>query len=116
MDELRGRFRVLAVNRCMQGEQRQLLKPSEVAVQLGVSRTWLYVAAKTGRIPRSASEGGRGRSEQRGQSPRRRRTRRRRAHGARGTFECGAGYEARTAPAVSTSAKQCSRMDLLQTL
>jgi excisionase family DNA binding protein len=28
-----------------------LLKPSEVAVQLGVSRSWLYDAAKTGRIP-----------------------------------------------------------------
>ena len=28
-----------------------MLKPSEVAVQLGVSRSWLYDAAKTGRIP-----------------------------------------------------------------
>jgi excisionase family DNA binding protein len=28
-----------------------LLKPSEVAAELGVSRTWLYDAAKTGRIP-----------------------------------------------------------------
>lgn len=28
-----------------------LLKPSEVAAQLGVSRTWLYDAAKRGRIP-----------------------------------------------------------------
>jgi excisionase family DNA binding protein len=28
-----------------------LLKPSEVAAQLAVSRTWLYDAAKTGRIP-----------------------------------------------------------------
>ena len=28
-----------------------LLKPSEVARQLGVSRTWLYAAAKDGRIP-----------------------------------------------------------------
>jgi excisionase family DNA binding protein len=28
-----------------------LLKPSDVAVQLGVSRSWLYEAAKTGRIP-----------------------------------------------------------------
>jgi excisionase family DNA binding protein len=28
-----------------------LLKPSEVAAQLGVSRSWLYDAAKTGRIP-----------------------------------------------------------------
>lgn len=30
---------------------RPLLKPSELARQLGVSRTWLYDAAKTGRIP-----------------------------------------------------------------
>lgn len=29
-----------------------LLKPSEVARRLGVSRTWLYAAAKDGRIPR----------------------------------------------------------------
>jgi excisionase family DNA binding protein len=28
-----------------------LLKPSEVATRLRVSRTWLYDAAKTGRIP-----------------------------------------------------------------
>jgi excisionase family DNA binding protein len=28
-----------------------LLRPSEVAAHLGVSRTWLYAAAKTGRIP-----------------------------------------------------------------
>lgn len=28
-----------------------LLKPAEVAAQLGVSRTWLYDAAKAGRIP-----------------------------------------------------------------
>ncbi|HEY3828247.1 MAG TPA: helix-turn-helix domain-containing protein [Solirubrobacteraceae bacterium] len=28
-----------------------LLKPSELAAQLGVSRSWLYDAAKTGRIP-----------------------------------------------------------------
>jgi excisionase family DNA binding protein len=28
-----------------------LLKPTEVARQLGVSRSWLYDAAKTGRIP-----------------------------------------------------------------
>jgi len=30
---------------------RRLLKPSEVAKQLGVSRAWLYAAAKTGRLP-----------------------------------------------------------------
>lgn len=28
-----------------------LLKPAEVAARLGVSRTWLYDAAKEGRIP-----------------------------------------------------------------
>ena len=28
-----------------------LLKPPDVAAQLGVSRSWLYEAAKTGRIP-----------------------------------------------------------------
>ena len=28
-----------------------LLKPTAVATQLGVSRSWLYEAAKTGRIP-----------------------------------------------------------------
>jgi excisionase family DNA binding protein len=31
--------------------ERALLKPAEVAVQLGVSRTWLYDAAKRGLIP-----------------------------------------------------------------
>jgi excisionase family DNA binding protein len=29
----------------------QLLRPSEVTELLGVSRTWLYAAAKDGRIP-----------------------------------------------------------------
>jgi excisionase family DNA binding protein len=29
----------------------ELLKPTEVARMLGVSRTWLYDAAKDGRIP-----------------------------------------------------------------
>jgi excisionase family DNA binding protein len=28
-----------------------LMKPTAVAAQLGVSRSWLYEAAKTGRIP-----------------------------------------------------------------
>jgi excisionase family DNA binding protein len=36
----------------------QLLKPTEVARRLGVSRTWLYAAAKDGRIP-SVRIGGR---------------------------------------------------------
>lgn len=31
--------------------QGRLLRPAEVAERLGVSRTWLYEAAKTGRIP-----------------------------------------------------------------
>jgi excisionase family DNA binding protein len=37
-----------------------LLKPSDVAVKLAVSRTWLYDAAKAGRIPsiRVGGEGG----------------------------------------------------------
>jgi excisionase family DNA binding protein len=30
---------------------RDLLRPAEVAGKLGVSRTWLYDAAKAGRIP-----------------------------------------------------------------
>lgn len=29
----------------------RLLKPAEVAERLGVSRAWLYEAARTGRIP-----------------------------------------------------------------
>ena len=33
------------------GQISRLLKPSEVARMLGVSRTWLYDAAKHGRIP-----------------------------------------------------------------
>ncbi|MBA3808390.1 MAG: helix-turn-helix domain-containing protein [Solirubrobacterales bacterium] len=37
----------------MRGERSapDLLTPAEVATQLGVSRTWLYDAARTGRIP-----------------------------------------------------------------
>lgn len=31
--------------------RRALLKPSDLAPQLGVSRSWLYEAAKAGRIP-----------------------------------------------------------------
>jgi excisionase family DNA binding protein len=34
-----------------QPPQTVLLKPAEVAARLAVSRTWLYDAAKTGRIP-----------------------------------------------------------------
>ena len=30
---------------------RQLLRPSEVAVKLQVSRTWVYAAATDGRLP-----------------------------------------------------------------
>lgn len=30
---------------------QDLVKPTEVSRQLGVSRSWLYDAAKTGRIP-----------------------------------------------------------------
>lgn len=30
---------------------QDLMKPTDVARQLGVSRSWLYDAAKTGRIP-----------------------------------------------------------------
>lgn len=37
-------------NRSVQGVSR-LLKPAEVARRLGVSRSWLYEAAKDGRIP-----------------------------------------------------------------
>jgi excisionase family DNA binding protein len=29
----------------------ELLRPGEVAVMLGVSRSWLYEAAKDGRVP-----------------------------------------------------------------
>jgi excisionase family DNA binding protein len=29
----------------------ELLKPTEVAARLGVSRSWIYEAARTGRIP-----------------------------------------------------------------
>jgi excisionase family DNA binding protein len=35
----------------MQSDATRLLKPSEVAARLAVSRTWLYAAAKTSRIP-----------------------------------------------------------------
>jgi excisionase family DNA binding protein len=42
---------VAAVTSAMDGPERALLKPSEVAALLAVSRTWVYEAAKTGRIP-----------------------------------------------------------------
>jgi predicted DNA-binding transcriptional regulator AlpA len=32
-------------------ESEDLLKPSQLARRLGVSRSWLYDAAKTGRVP-----------------------------------------------------------------
>lgn len=35
----------------MTGVSIELLKPSEVAQRLGVSRSWLYAAAADGRIP-----------------------------------------------------------------
>src|SRR6202042_3805000 len=34
-----------------QARPAHLLKPSALAARLGVSRTWLYEAAKSGRIP-----------------------------------------------------------------
>jgi excisionase family DNA binding protein len=34
-----------------QADSTTLLKPSQVAAQLAVSRTWLYDAARAGRIP-----------------------------------------------------------------
>lgn len=53
--ELDGRFRPYSVSGYMSLEPPTagfaLLKPSEVASQLGVSRSWLYDAAKAGRIP-----------------------------------------------------------------
>lgn len=38
-------------NHLTQPVTTELLKPAEVATRLRVSRTWLYDAAKTGRIP-----------------------------------------------------------------
>lgn len=55
--EFRGRYAAFAVSidvSSTNGHHAQgieLLKPSEVAAQLGVSRTWLYDAARRGRIP-----------------------------------------------------------------
>jgi len=50
-----GRFGPLTVNNAMNEPQSPLtltlLKPTAVAAQLGVSRSWLYEAAKSGRIP-----------------------------------------------------------------
>ena len=49
-----GRFGPLTVNNHMSSRQissPDLLKPAEVAARLGVSRTWLYDAAREGRIP-----------------------------------------------------------------
>ena len=41
-------------------ELPELLKPSDVAARLGVSRTWLYDAARAGRIPSIRIGGGEG--------------------------------------------------------
>jgi excisionase family DNA binding protein len=53
--KLDGRSGEFVVNSLCEPERTSselpLLKPSEVAAQLGVSRSWLYDAAKTGRIP-----------------------------------------------------------------
>lgn len=50
-----GRLALLTVNTDMGTESAPphvaLLKPSELAARLGVSRSWLYDAAKAGRIP-----------------------------------------------------------------
>jgi excisionase family DNA binding protein len=49
-----GRSRLWRVSNRMENEQQsliELLKPAEVAARLGVSRTWLYDAARDGRIP-----------------------------------------------------------------
>ena len=49
-----GRFGPLTVNNHVSSQQisaPDLLKPAEVAARLGVSRTWLYEAARAGRIP-----------------------------------------------------------------
>jgi excisionase family DNA binding protein len=35
----------------MESSDTSLLTPSEVALRLGVSRSWIYAAAKQGRIP-----------------------------------------------------------------
>ena len=42
---------IVAASPPTQVEEARLLKPAEVARRLGVSRTWLYEAARTGRIP-----------------------------------------------------------------
>jgi excisionase family DNA binding protein len=50
----RGRTASIAVNALMQADSEQptmLLKPAQVAARLAVSRTWVYDAAKDGRIP-----------------------------------------------------------------
>lgn len=53
--KLEGRFALLTVNNHDEHKPPPaglaLIRPSDVAVRLGVSRSWLYEAAKTGRIP-----------------------------------------------------------------
>jgi excisionase family DNA binding protein len=44
----------------MPSESQDLLTPSDVAARLRVSRTWLYDAAKNGRIPSIRIGGGEG--------------------------------------------------------
>jgi predicted DNA-binding transcriptional regulator AlpA len=53
--KFRGRSGAIVVSNHMHEDHPQpnlaLLKPTALAAQLGVSRAWLYEAAKTGRIP-----------------------------------------------------------------
>jgi excisionase family DNA binding protein len=52
--QILGRFNVIGVSDHMSPDRTfeiDLLKPAEVAARLRVSRTWLYDAAKQGRIP-----------------------------------------------------------------
>jgi excisionase family DNA binding protein len=46
-----GRSRSITHVSGQQITEPDLLKPADVAARLGVSRTWLYEAARTGRIP-----------------------------------------------------------------
>lgn len=46
-----GRNILPTVKYHMRVEASPLLRPAEVAARLGVSRTWVYEAAKSGRLP-----------------------------------------------------------------